>query len=398
MLNTILQQQDDYFFSDDESLASVLAWIKNHAEQLRIFSHEARRIARLPEACVELLRAGGLFDLALHVDQGGKGLTSAAQARALEELAAIDGSIAWCVMIGLDSGIYQGFLAPKIRSEVFPRPGIISAGWIHPQGVALDLGDGTCRVSGRWQFGSGIDHADVIFGGVRFATSEGSNNWTWRIAILDKADVEIENSWDTWGLQGSGSQHYRADNAVVRLERTFTLYDPKVISPLNRPHDGIVRKMAGIPLGVAAGALATVVTAIGKKAAALRSSREHVNERVQYTVGRISAELIALRSAVYSTLQSAWDVYQSENTTAAEQSAALVATAAIRQRSFQVSRSLVLAAGDLLGAQAVYTAAGDLGARLSDLNVMAQHSVGQESLLDLAGHRILGGETSGPII
>lgn len=398
MLNTILRQQDNYFFANDERLTSVLAWIQNYADMLRIYGREARLNARLSPACVDLLRAGGLFDLALHVDRGGKGLTSAAQARALEELATIDGSIAWCVMIGMDSGIYQGFLSPAIRAEVFPHPGIISAGWIHPQGSAIDLGDGTCRVSGRWQFGSGIDNADVILGGVRFATKESPDDWTWRIAIFDKADVEIEDSWNTWGLQGSGSQHYHADNVIVPLERTIALLDPKVEGPLNRPHDGIVRKMAGIPLGVAVGALLTVVTGVGKKVTALRTAREHPNERVLHTIGRLTAELVALRSAVYSTLQSAWNIYKEESTTPDEQSAALVATAAIRQRAFQTSRTLVIAAGDLLGAQAVYTTTGDLGARLSDLNVMTQHSVGQESLLDLAGNRILGGEASGPII
>lgn len=398
MLTTILQQQDSYFFANDERLAPILSWIREHRDELHTHGASARQHARLPAACVELLRGAGIFDLALSVEDGGYGLTSASQARALEELAAIDGSIAWCVMIGMDSGIYRGFLNPSVRAEVFPHTGMVSAGWIHPQGTAIDLGDGTCRVSGRWQFGSGIDHADVVLGGVRFAPEEGSDDRTWRIAVLDRAQVEIEDSWDTWGLQGSGSQHYRADNVVVPIERTFSLHAPSAEGPLYLPHDGILRKMAGIPLGVAVGALSAVVADVGKKVAAMRSSGEHANDRVLGTVGRLTAELVALRSAVYSTLQTAWEVYGSEHATQKEHDAALVSSAAIRQRAFQTSRSLVVDAGDLLGAQAVYTAAGDLGARLSDLNVMAQHAVGQQSLLDLAGNRILGGETAGPFL
>lgn len=398
MLTTILQQQDSYFFADDERLAPVLDWIREHRDELRAHGTQARRHARLPDACVELLRDAGMFDLALSVEDGGQGLTSASQARALEELAAVDGSIAWCVMIGMDSGIYRGFLDPAVRSEVFPHPGLVSAGWIHPQGTAIDLGDGTCRVSGRWQFGSGIDHADVILGGVRFAPKEGSDDWTWRIAVLDRTDVEIEDSWDTWGLQGSGSQHYLANNVIVPIERTFSLHEPRAEGPLYLPHDAILRKMAGIPLGVAVGALSAVVAGVGKKVSAMRSAGEHPNDRVLSTVGRLSAELVALRSAVYTTLQSAWEVYGSKHATQNERDAALVSAAAIRQRAFQTSRSLVVDAGDLLGAQAVYTAAGDLGARLSDLNVISQHAVGQQSLLDLAGNRILGGAAAGPFL
>ncbi|MFC3395052.1 hypothetical protein [Brenneria rubrifaciens] len=63
MLDTILRQQDDYFFAGDERLASILAWIRNYADMLRIYGREARLHARLSSACVELLRAGGLFEV-----------------------------------------------------------------------------------------------------------------------------------------------------------------------------------------------------------------------------------------------------------------------------------------------------------------------------------------------
>lgn len=397
MLRTMLQQQDNYFFADDDRLPAVLAWIREHREALRDAAAEARRGGRLPEGCVDLLRSGGLFDLALDPEEGGRGLTSAAQARSLEELGAIDASLAWCVMIGMDSGIYRGFLPASVRAEVFSSPGLVSAGWIHPQGTAVSLGNGTCRVSGRWQFGSGIDHADVVLGGVRYFADD-SEEWTWRIAVLDKQLVEVEETWDTWGLQGSGSQHYRADDLVVPIERTFSLHEPYADGPMHRPHDAILRKMAGIPLGVAVGGLCAVVTGVEKKATALREAGERPNDRVQSTVGRISADLLALRAAVYTSLSIAWDVYQQHSVEQVAQVSALVAAAVVRQRAFQVSRDLMMQAGDLLGAQAVYTAAGDLGARLSDLNVMCQHAVGQQSLLDLAGNRLLGGEAAGPFL
>lgn len=301
-------------------------------------------------------------------------------------------------MIGMDSGIYRGFLDPEVVQNVFPHSAMVSAGWIHPQGTAVDLGDGTCRVSGRWQFGSGIDHADVILGGVRFAAEATPDDWSWRIVVLDLQDVEIENTWDTWGLQGSGSQHYRVENLIVPVERTFSLHDPRTDGPLYRPHDAILRKMAGIPIGVAVGALLTVTSGIGKKMDALRATQQHQNDRVLRTIGRLTTELVSLRASLYSTLQSAWSIYEDGGSTPEEHTAVLVTTAAIRQRAFQVSRAVLVDAGDLLGAQAVYTAAGDLGGRLSDLNVMAQHAVGQQSLLDMVGNRILGGDAAGPFL
>ncbi len=100
-------------------------------------------------------------------------------------------------MIGIDSGIYRGFLDEEVRKTYFPHAGLVTAGWVHPQGSARDQGDGTCHVSGRWQFGSGIDHADVIMAGVLFKTSD-EDPGTWRIAVLDKDQVTIEDTWNTW--------------------------------------------------------------------------------------------------------------------------------------------------------------------------------------------------------
>lgn len=393
MLKTMLRQQDHHYFAADARLKQILNWISGHADALAGFGAEARQTRQLPPSCVELLREGGLFDLALDVDADGVGLTSAGQARALEELAKIDASISWCVMIGMDSGIYRGFVSDKVRKDYFPRPGLATAGWVHPQGRADDLGDGTCRISGRWQFASGIDHADVVMAGVVYKKTE-QDPGSWRIAVLDKTQVTIEDTWHTWGLQGSGSQHYHAENLIIPTDRTLSLFEPTLPGPMHHPHDGILRKMAGIPLGVAIGALQTAVDATTKKAAGLRDSGGQANDRVLNNVGRISGDVLALRAAVYDSLTQAWTAYTETPENTEEVQAALVAAAAVRQRAFRHCRELVLDAADLLGARGVYTASSDLGARVTDMQVMTQHAVGQEALLDLVGNRIVGGEAT----
>ncbi len=152
--------------------------------------------------------------------------------------------------------------------------------------------------------------------------------------------------------------------------------------------------MAGIPLGTAIGALATAVNAVEKKTAALRDAGAPANDRVLNNVGRITGEILALRAAVYDSLIGAWTTYEHTPDDRTAVDTALIAAAAVRQRAFRRSRELVLEAADLLGARGVYTAASDLGARVSDMQVMTQHAVGQESLLDLVGNRILGGRAS----
>lgn len=77
MFTTILRQQDNYFFAHDQPLASILTWIHGQREKFKLFAADARTQQRLSDACVELLRSGGMFDLALPVADGGLGLSSA---------------------------------------------------------------------------------------------------------------------------------------------------------------------------------------------------------------------------------------------------------------------------------------------------------------------------------
>lgn len=397
MFNKQLSQQDEYFFSGDTQLSSILSWIKSNEEILKQYGLEARKKKKLPKECVELLRQAHFFDLARGVESGGLGLTSSAQARVLESLASIDASISWCVMIGMDSGIYRGFLSESVSKHFFPHPGIISAGWIHPQGTATALGDGTCRIHGQWQFASGIDHADVVLAGVKFYEAKKSEQWTWRIVALDKSKVKIHNTWDTWGLHGSGSQHYEVEELIIPVEHTFSLHSPYLTGPLFQPHDAILRKMAGIPLGVAVGTVKNLIQILKNNILKNKDLGNKPNERVLNSVGRITADLLAQRASVYSSLNLAWDIYTYSDLPS-DHTIALVTSAAARQRAFSLSRQITLQAGDLLGAQAVYKSKGDLGSKLSDLNVMAQHAVGQDSILELVGNRIMGGDAAGPFL
>ena len=83
-----------------------------------------------------------------------------------------------------------------------------------------------------------------------------------RASVLDPADVRIEDTWDTAGLRGTGSHHFRVDGAVVP-ERTFVpLVDPPCIDmPVVRiPTPAVVAlAVAAVAIGAARGALDDVV-------------------------------------------------------------------------------------------------------------------------------------------
>ena len=87
-----------------------------------------------------------------------------AQNEVVEILSAADASVGWCVMIGSDAGFYSAFLEEGAARALYPDLDMVTAGMLQPAGRALRV-PGGYRVSGRWSFGSGSTHADVIIGG-----------------------------------------------------------------------------------------------------------------------------------------------------------------------------------------------------------------------------------------
>ncbi|MCX5587364.1 TetR family transcriptional regulator C-terminal domain-containing protein [Streptomyces erythrochromogenes] len=90
---------------------------------------------RLPEDIVELLRGAGVFRAAMPKTWGGPELTSMQQAELLEILSAGDVSVGWCAMIGMDSGIYSGYLDDEVARGMWPTLAESDTGPAGPAGL-----------------------------------------------------------------------------------------------------------------------------------------------------------------------------------------------------------------------------------------------------------------------
>jgi alkylation response protein AidB-like acyl-CoA dehydrogenase len=144
------------------------------------------------------------------------------QIELMEILAYADPSVAWCVSILSDSGFYAGFLEEPAAQKLFPDLDARCAGMLAPVGQA-EIVPGGYRVTGHWAFGSGSLHATHLTGGCLVMQDgkpiiEENGLPRWRVMIFDPADVEIEDTWYTTGLRGSGSNDYSIKNAFVPNE------------------------------------------------------------------------------------------------------------------------------------------------------------------------------------
>lgn len=378
---------------------AILAAARDAVPRLRERAAAIEEHRRLPDDVVELLRGAGVFRAAVTREAGGPGLTSMQQAELVEILATGDPSAAWCAMIGMDSGIYAGYLDEVTAKEIYPHLDVPNSGWIYPQGRAERV-EGGYRITGQWRFGSGSTHCEVLVAGCQ-VFKDGvpepdpftGEERQWRVMVARPEQYEITDTWYTTGLAGSGSVDYAATDLFVPEEHSFSFHDPRREGPLHAAPDAILRKMSGVPLGMARAALDHV-----REMARHRTDRETGTPwaddvRVQSAVARAEAELAAARAGVYTSLERQWDALERGAELRPEER---VATALARHHAFRTARGIVHTLFDLVGGASVYRRKSPMDRWLRDANTMCQHAVAQDSILQLTGQVLLGGESRSP--
>lgn len=382
---------------DTLTVEEILDRAREAAGKLRERSDDIEKARHLPPDVVELLREAGVFRTGMPKSWGGPGLNSIEQTQVIEILATGDASAAWCAMIGMDTGIYAGYLEESVAREMFPNLDIVTAGLILPLGRA-DRVPGGYRVNGAWKFGSGITHSEWVVAGC-FVYQDGEPEPNprsggprhWRIMIARPEEFEIIDTWHTTGLAGSGSRDYRATDLFVPEERSFTFAESRVSGPFSPP-DAILRNMPGVPLGVARAALDYVRAIAVERVDRTTEQPWSENYRIQMTIAEAEMDLAAVRDAVYGSLQRLWDRLEAgEEPTAEERVHAVLA----RTNAFRVARSIVSRLYDMVATTAIYRPS-PLDRWLRDTTTMCQHVIAQDQVLQSAGAFLLGGTPQNP--
>jgi len=143
-----------------------------------------------------------------------------------EAVAQLDGSTGWAVMIGSGGGLFAAYLAPTVARRLFAAPGAVVAGSGAPNGAALRV-PGGYRVTGRWRYASGADHASVFTANCRVTGGGCQPSPLIRAMAFAPADVQIHRTWDSSGLRATGSHDIEVRDVFVPQEMSFSVFtDP----------------------------------------------------------------------------------------------------------------------------------------------------------------------------
>lgn len=369
------------------------------APEIETRAREIAALRRLPADLVEKLRAAGVFRMPMPRAWGGPEMSPRAQTEVVEILSQADPSVGWCAMIGSDSGFYAAFLDDAAARALYPSLDHVTAGLVQPAGRAERV-PGGYRVSGRWSFGSGCTHADVLVGGC-LVTENGAPVLqpdglpAWRIVMAPAASWTILDTWYTTGLAGSGSNDYTSEGLFVPEAHTFSLTEPARRSePLYRFNGAFFANVNGVPLGLARRAIDTVLALAQHKIVLPELVLLKNLPRVRAALARAEMWLGAARAYTYETLDLAW---QELNEAGELSPKTRLALALSRVHALRSARDIAQLMVDTAGTAAIY-ASSPLDGLLRDAITISQHVLGQERMLEMAGSLALGEPPPFPLL
>ncbi|MEV0323790.1 3-hydroxy-9,10-secoandrosta-1,3,5(10)-triene-9,17-dione monooxygenase oxygenase subunit [Streptomyces sp. NPDC050658] len=266
---------------DEDVLASVRAL----APALRRRAAEADERRRVPDASVEELAGAGFFRLLQPRAHGGLAADPAVFCAAVKEIAKACGSTGWAASV---IGVHPWHVAlydPRAQEEVWGADtGTLICSSYAPTGTVTAV-DGGFRLSGRWHFSSGCDHARwALLGGL--VTDADGSPVDVRTFLVPRSEYVVDDVWDTVGLRGTGSNDIVVRDAFVPEHRSLGYL---AVNALDCPgHEANTEPLYRVPYP----AIFTTTISTAMVGIAERAYEEHVadaRERFRTSSGRQAA-------------------------------------------------------------------------------------------------------------
>jgi alkylation response protein AidB-like acyl-CoA dehydrogenase len=202
--------------------------------------------------------------------------------RSARLLASVCPSTAWAMQLLMGHSHVVAAFSKEAQDEIWGKsPENIACSSVAAVGKFERTPKGI-RVSGRYQFSSGCDHAQWgIFGGHLANAHTGEPEHC--LAILPRADYQIIDTWFSSGLKGSGSKDILIENALVpeyRVESMGALFMGK--SAGIGLHPGMLYR---IPFSAIFGASFSVV-ALGAADGMVEAYKDRLEGRISAITGQ----------------------------------------------------------------------------------------------------------------
>jgi alkylation response protein AidB-like acyl-CoA dehydrogenase len=356
-------------------------------------------LGRLVPEVVDKLHEQRLFRILLPRAYGGDEVDLGTWFRAMEALAKLDGSTAWCVGQMNGCAATASAVEPAVARKIWGEPRA-ALSWGPPIRGRAEEVEGGHRLSGEWQMSSGSRHATWLGLTVPVYDRSGApaplpKGATARIFFVPADAVAWVDNWDVIGLNATNSGGFKVEDQFVPHGYSVCrehLLDVRLAAPLYKfpLNSYFAIGFSAVALGIARSMLdATIALAVEKKPRMAKVSLLE-NHLVQFQIGEAEARLRSARGYVETTAERVWQavVASGELTIPQRIDIRMAATFAIHEAS-----AVADVAWEVAGASAIF-ASSPLQRRLRDIRTVTQQAQGRKSHLQDAGAYLLGLEPS----
>jgi alkylation response protein AidB-like acyl-CoA dehydrogenase len=384
---------------DGRSAVTLLRSLNDLESVLSAEVDAGERARTLTDRTVAVLKDTGIMSMWVPRSLGGLELDFSSGLRVIEELARIDASAAWVVFVVCGSTFAAARMSDEAAATIHSRPQDLLCGSTIPPGMAVQL-EGGYRLTGRWAFTSGCDHATwLLLTAIVRSNNEGvtapPSGATSPIFFLVPAEVSvIHDTWHTGGLRATGSNDIEVTDIFVPTRMTFQIdsagdrrsryhQGPLYQLPLS---GGLGTPIAAVALGVARRAIDTVIGISSAKTPVGRTSALRNQPVLQADVAKAEAAIRSARSWLYATADSIAQLADSgvDLPDTLRRDLLLASVHATRSAAYAVD--LMHLSG---GGSAVYATC-PLERALRDIHTVTQHRRSAPIQFEIAGRMMLG--------
>jgi 3-hydroxy-9,10-secoandrosta-1,3,5(10)-triene-9,17-dione monooxygenase len=280
---------------------------------------EADALRRIPDATIEDFKDAGFFRMLQPARWGGLEVHPGVFFNVQMAVAEACPSSAWVLGVVAVHAWQLALFPIEAQEEVWgtDTSALISSSYA-PTGTIARAKEGY-RVSGRWSFSSGCDHASWVFLG-GFVPPEGEGGPPdMRTFLLPRSDYRIDDNWHVAGLRGTGSKDIVVEDAFVPEHRTHRLIDGfKRSSPGNAHNPAplfklpfgqiFVRSVSTSAIGIAQGALDAYREQAAKRLAAADGAKVAEDPSTQVVCARAAAAIDEARLVLHRNFDEMMDL------------------------------------------------------------------------------------------
>jgi alkylation response protein AidB-like acyl-CoA dehydrogenase len=287
----------------------------------------------------------------------------------------------------------SGYVSEDVGKEIF-RESSRLAGSINPTGKAVAVAGGY-RVSGRWSYGSFIQHSDWTVG--NSIVHEGDTPRRdvngapdIRFMIFPTCEAEIIDNWHVSGLRGTGSNDFQVHDLFVPEEHALPAFTAQPIRPGPLYATPLITifaaSLACVSIGIARAAIDAFIAVAEGKTPMGSTTLLRDKPMAQADLGRAEAQLRSGRAFLFEAIDEIWD----------EAAAGRVPT--LRQRAIARLAAAKAAEASAQAVDLLYNAAGGtalfestpLERCFRDVHATTQHIGTQAANFELAGRVLFG--------